>query len=247
MIATRRRQRGFIIDPFRFGAGGGGDPYLGSVTLLCHATSLVGSDIPAVIKPTTDPSVQGASNQPTLSVSEFQFGGASIEFPSSVFTAYVGIANAGGGFTLGAGDWTVEGWFYIRDSRVQVLWDFRFPSESSNAYCYVSNTSQQISFGNGISGDLIVSGNGAFSNNTWIHVMVTRASGTYRLFIDGTQFGGDQTDANPYSGAPTALIWGSSFLFTSSLNGYTQEWRVTKGVARETSNFTRPAAPFSDT
>jgi hypothetical protein len=95
-------------------------------------------------------------------------------------------------------------------------------------------------------GSLIVSSGGALSVDTWHHLALSRTSGSARLFVDGTQVGS------------TATGWTTGFrcdaigtLFTSGtryadldFHGYIDEFRITKGVGRYTSNFTAPSAPF---
>lgn len=84
----------------------------------------------------------------------------------------------------------------------------------------------------------------------YYHIAVVRASGNTMLFIDGVMQGLPVADANAYfaANAPASLMG----QFTSSLNsvadtavvGWQDEFRLTKGVARYTANFTPPAAAF---
>ena len=81
------------------------------------------------------------------------------------------------------------------------------------------------------------------SPNTWYHLAVTRdAANSQRIFIDGT-LAGTATSANNYtqSGLTVGTSLGGQFL-----NGYIDDLRITKGVARYTANFTPPTAPFPD-
>jgi hypothetical protein len=80
-----------------------------------------------------------------------------------------------------------------------------------------------------------------FPSNQWIHVAVTRASGTTRIFLNGvkdaetTAGGANNTTNTPSVGE----VWLGS---GSTLNGYIDDFRITKGVARYTANFTPPTA-----
>ena len=84
----------------------------------------------------------------------------------------------------------------------------------------------------------------ALSNNTWYHVAVTRSGNTWRLFLNGTQEdsvtqSGQVTDA----GSTTRLgNYGPSATASHGLNGYIEDFRITKGLARYTSNFTAPTS-----
>ena len=84
----------------------------------------------------------------------------------------------------------------------------------------------------------------ALSNNTWYHVAVTRSGSTWRLFLDGTQE--DSVTQSSYitdSGSTTRLgNYGPSGTASHGLNGYIEDFRITRGVARYTSNFTAPTS-----
>ena len=84
----------------------------------------------------------------------------------------------------------------------------------------------------------------ALSNNTWYHVAVTRSGSTWRLFLNGTQE--DSVTQSSYitdSGSTTLLgNYGPSATASDGLNGYIEDFRITRGVARYTSNFTAPTS-----
>jgi hypothetical protein len=84
----------------------------------------------------------------------------------------------------------------------------------------------------------------ALSNNTWYHVAVTRSGSTWRLFLNGTQE--DSVTQSSYitdSGSTTRLgNYGPSATASDGLNGYIEDFRITKGLARYTSNFTAPTS-----
>ena len=84
----------------------------------------------------------------------------------------------------------------------------------------------------------------ALSNNTWYHVAVTRSGSTWRLFLNGTQE--DSVTQSSYisdSGSTTRLgNYGPSGTASHGLNGYIEDFRITRGVARYTSNFTAPTS-----
>ena len=84
----------------------------------------------------------------------------------------------------------------------------------------------------------------ALSNNTWYHVAVTRSGNTWRLFLNGTQEDSvTQSGAVSDSGSTTRLgNYGPSGTASHGLNGYIEDFRITRGVARYTSNFTAPTS-----
>lgn len=80
---------------------------------------------------------------------------------------------------------------------------------------------------------------------TWYHVAVVKNGTTgYMMFVDGTQIGTTQTNTNPipdFSGAMNVGTYNGG----SYLNGWIDELRVSKGIARWTANFTPPTAPYT--
>ena len=104
---------------------------------------------------------------------------------------------------LGAGDYTVEGFYYLNTGAVpdQVLIDWRNgtngagvtqpmlefqPSGSLGLNWYV-NASNRIS-----------SGNATVTFNAWQHFAVSRVSGSTRMYLSGTQVGSTYADGNNY-------------------------------------------------
>ena len=73
--------------------------------------------------------------------------------------------------------------------------------------------------------------------NTWYHIALVRSGTTFTLYKDGTGIGTD-TDAGAVPDLSAVFTVADG---TYSLNGWIDEFRVSKGVARWTSNFTPPA------
>jgi len=84
-----------------------------------------------------------------------------------------------------------------------------------------------------------------FATNQWYHIAITSRSNTGRVFIDGIQQGGTIDFSGTVNSAETLQI-GRTHTATDDLNGFIDDLRITKGVARYTANFTPPTAPFPD-
>ena len=85
--------------------------------------------------------------------------------------------------------------------------------------------------------------------NTWYHIAVSRSGTDLKAFINGTQIGSTITDSTNFSGAagtrPLRLgRWQYGGGTNGYLNGYAQDVRITKGLARYTANFTPPTTEF---
>jgi hypothetical protein len=111
--------------------------------------------------------------------------------------------------------------------------------------------SSTIQFRNGDATVIEKNTTAVIPTGTWSHVAAVRSSGVLKLFLDGTQVGSDSsftaniTRNNSYGlsvGAYTLSNGSSSDYF----NGYLDDLRITKGVARYIDSFTVPSAPFEN-
>jgi hypothetical protein len=80
------------------------------------------------------------------------------------------------------------------------------------------------------------------STGTWYHVAFVRNGSNFLVFWNGTQVGSTQTlSATLYNSTANVLIGGQEASgIDYPLNGYIDDLRITKGVARYTANFTAP-------
>jgi hypothetical protein len=140
---------------------------------------------------------------------------------------------------FGTGDFTVECWAYwsatastgkgIVNLQSSGTFNFYWDGGSySTNYFVISNRSvNQLTY--------------SFSPtiNTWYHLAVSRSGLTMRLFINGV-LATSVTDSTNY-GQGIASIGGDA-ANAWSWNGYLDDLRITKGIARYTANFTPPTA-----
>jgi len=148
-------------------------------------------------------------------------------------------------FSPGTGDITAEGWLRFDSAAANTNGLFwlapTIPSPIfSGVGAYWSNGQWGV-YANGKHNNLAPSP--APSNDTWFHFAFTRSSGIVRLFINGNQVGSNITDTRNLTGSHSfgiGMIYGFGY---NVLTGYADEFRLTLGVARYTSNFT-PTGPF---
>ena len=149
-------------------------------------------------------------------------------------------------FGYGTGDFTIEFWVYFNTvSSDQTILSNLTSAPSVNPHIYLLGSSSTIRYYTN-NADRIVGS--AVSINTWYHIAVSRASGSTRLFINGAQTGSTYTDSNNYGySAPLAIgtyYSAGSPVTSATLNGYMEDLRITKGLARYTANFTPPTTPL---
>jgi len=144
-------------------------------------------------------------------------------------------------FSFGTGDFEFDGWFYRTNTALSTLLDFR-PQTGSTPYHQLNLSSTGV-LRYAVNGATVITGS-TLTLNTWVHVAISRASGSTRMWINGTQSGVTYADTNNYS-APYSLTIGATNLGVTAYAGYIDEIRISKGVARYTSNFVAPTAAFT--
>jgi hypothetical protein len=81
---------------------------------------------------------------------------------------------------------------------------------------------------------------GIIAHNGWTHVAATRRGTVWELYIDGVSQG-TTTETSVAAAGSTAYIGREPTNTARDWAGYINDLRITKGVARYTSNFTPPA------
>jgi hypothetical protein len=141
---------------------------------------------------------------------------------------------------LGSGNFTVELWVYIisSTSTFNEILDWR-KSGNSNGIALIYTASALQVF-NAITGAYIITAPTA-SLNTWYHVAIVRSGSTIALYINGTSVGTATLSSDLTS---DQVNIGRYFGGLDYYNGYIDDLRITKGVARYTTTFTPPTAAF---
>ncbi len=143
-------------------------------------------------------------------------------------------------FAFGTGDFTIEMWLYTNSVTNSVFYDGR-PAGTNGAYPMLYFISGFLYYWvNGA--DRITSGTAVLSTSTWYHIALCRSGTNTKLFLNGVQIGSTYTDSTNYlnTGNRPWIGVNASSTNTSYLNGYIDDLRITKGVARYTANFTAP-------
>lgn len=230
-----------------------GDPSFSNVSLLLHGNGTNGST--TITDSSPSPKIATVTGNAQISTAQSKFGGASIVFDKVDDRISYASNNL---FAFETGDFTVEAWIYSRDV-----------STAARGWLQTSTTvgGLQANYNSGLSVIQGVNGSGNTANggicvaidgsnffgssgstvvliaNQWQHIAVTRSSTTCRVFVDGSEVGTRTSSAN-LTGANLVVggYYNTNFLF----DGYIDDLRITKGVARYTANFTPPDAPFPD-
>ena len=179
-----------------------------------------------------------------ISTAQSKFGGSSL-YIGGGSSNWVNIAGSTD-FDFGTGDFTIECWIYRNGTSYGFVFETRGGEDTT------STDGIGLYMGSGGNNEIGVAVNRSNvilinqdhqTNDQWQHFAVVREGSTMTLYIDGTArgTGSNSTDFNRSRPFRLGNFHGSSsggYQFP----GYIDDFRVTKGLARYTSNFTPPSA-----
>ena len=154
-------------------------------------------------------------------------------------------------FSFGTSDFTLECWVFTANpanSNGKTIVDSR-PDTTNGAYwIWEINNAGRLRFAKP-AGSLDVIATDPIPFNQWVHVSITRASGTINLWVNGS---------SAASLAGTSDNWSSGILKIGAnayrsivadtyWNGYISNLRIVNGVAVYTGSFTPPTSPIAAT
>jgi len=225
------------------------DPDFNNVSLLLHGDGANGST--TIVDSSPTPKTVTAVGNAQISTAQSKFGGASIAFDGN--GDYLS-ATPNAGYAFGTGDFTVETWVY--------------PTSFPNTYHAIAATRGIAGVSTGWSwsvvddGTLILYTNGfiysgtatgAVPLNAWTHVAMVRSNGSFQVYVAGVSNrpAGSVSIINNFTNqtlwiGTTGGVASGPGAGGDPFTGYIADLRITKGIARYTSNFTPPTAPFPD-
>jgi hypothetical protein len=173
-----------------------------------------------------------------ISTTQSKFGGSSMYFDGTGDYLY----RANNPNVLGSGDWTIEGWYYqAGGSGYRVFVSTRTAADGGVAATVFFGLFNNVLFYDGsTSGGISIVGGTSISASTWNHVALVRYGSTVTMYLNGVSQG-TATDSNNKSNADL-WVGGQNTLYY--LNGYIDDLRITKGIARYTAAFTPPTTAF---
>ena len=216
------------------------DPYWANVVLLSGFEGADGSTT------FTDESASAhaltALAQAQIDTAKFKFGASSYLGDGADDAITVGNPNRFTDFDFGTGDFTIEFFCWIA-SGAQKGFCGRSSGAATQRFASFLDASGFVTFYFGAT--LRSQGTSNLLSSSWRHVAHSRAAGTLKLFVDGVQEDSDASTDDVTAGNVDLYVGNDSALpSTRALNGWLDEFRVTKGIGRYTANFTPPTAAF---
>jgi len=227
-----------------------GDTAFDNVSLLMHMDGSGGTFVDSSGTPRTITAVGNA----TQSATQSRFGGKSLQCPAGGYLS----VTSGSNFSFGAGvDFTVELWAYPtetpnRSGLFSNEYDgstvgFTIAFSSSGTLGGVSGSSLFTGFFDNTSWKGIATST-SLTLNAWNHIAVSRISGTWSLYLNGTRLG-TYFNNNAIPNVSTTWIgrdWGAPGV-NGSFVGFIDDVRVTRNVGRYSgASIAVPTAAFAN-
>ena len=152
-------------------------------------------------------------------------------------------------FALGTGSFTVEAWIYPTSAQgvTLVSSNYDYSTGSGNwAFYFTVGSASTIYFNAGTTSGFTNHGSSTtvtIPTNAWTHLVYSRYGGNGYFYINGSQLGTAVADTSNYAGSNPLYI-GRQSDGTSPFLGYITDFKIIKGTAVYTGNFTPPTAPL---
>jgi len=204
------------------------------LTAITNTSLLVRGDTGAFYDLSNNGNAQSSTGTTAVTTQVKKYGAESASYTA---TAYQTVADAVN-LQLGTGDYTIEMWVYR--NAAGVLHSLICKGAAATGWLLQVNSSNQLVFT--VTSTAILTSTTTIAATTWTFVTVTRSGTSTRLFIGGN-LEATATDSTNFN-QTNALLVGADRSNANGLNGYLDDIRITKGVARYTATFTPPAVTF---
>lgn len=251
--ALRSRQRGFLLNPFRFASSGPVDPHWSNVVLLLHGEGSNGSTV--IVDSSSSAKTVAANGGASISTTDPLYGSSSIRLPSG---GYLQAADSPD-FAFGSGEFAVELAARFNANPISSSGDYgitligQTALATSNRAWFIFITGTSLS--NCAVRASVYSGGTEYraeatgvnlALNTKHNFAMARVGSTLRLFINGAVSGTRDVTGVTVSDAAQPLMIGrfNDATYPYFIDGDIDEVRITKGVGRYSASYSPATTPF---
>ena len=212
-----------------------GDTHFSKVTAMFNFDGSDGDTTTSGLDASNKNLTVSYSSGDQLSNTQKKFGATSLYIADNV------TLSSSDGFNMGTGDFTIEAWYYLTQYNNHFLYDQYSGSSTGvgNSQIYVKSTeggSIRVYY----DGNNKFTTTGGISLNTWTHVALVRYSNTIKVYFNGTADATTQSYSGQFGKTGTVYLGDQHAGGGGAPAYYIDDLRVTKGLARYTSNFTAP-------
>ena len=226
------------LDQFKITGSTVGDVYFPQTELLLPLEGTNGATTTSDSS-NRNRSIVFAGTGGSISSAASKFGNTSVLFNSAGHSRLQVSVDS----TLNAtGDFTLEAWIY--DTSTDGYPTFCWNSASTGVYLYLGNnaTSGSNKVVRMWSNNSVTVFSTELPQSQWYHFALVRSGTSVKVYINGTADATVRTDSGTFLFGDTSTLEIGSQSTTYPFNGYMDDIRMTKGVARYTSNFTPPTS-----
>lgn len=183
------------------------------------------------------------NNAVTLSSTESKFGPDSANFVAASTQSLSADYNAD--FDFAAGDFTLETWVWATDTTGNEAVISARTGDNYTGFVILRTTSLWKWYATASGSSWDISDGKQFGTATagqWDHLCVAREGSNFRIFLNGVAGQGTSDAATMIT--PSTMTIGANGDGSHAFDGYMQEIRISKGIARRTANFTPPTSPY---
>ena len=187
----------------------------------------------------------------STSTAQQKFGTASFSVGGSVSGLdYIDTPDSAD-FTVGSGDFTADAWVWIAGGAgTQRFLCGQSNSAGSLISYYIGLANTNVFFANAFASDgstalIGLTGVNTYTATGWHHVALVRSGNNFNLYIDGTSEASGTASGAIYDSADNYAVGRIGALAVDSWNGFVDEFRLSVGIARWTSNFTPPTVAYT--
>jgi hypothetical protein len=190
-----------------------------------------------------------SNNGAKITSSISKFGGTSGFFDGT--NDYLSVAD-NERFNFSSGNFTIEFWVYVQNtssySWVMSQWENSVGSDTNSAFGIFQSQYIEfaVAYNNSIS-QISVTGTTPLIVNNWYHLALVRSGSLISLYLNGNlESTTSGVGLNVINNSNLPIIIGARYGGTQYFNGYLDEVRITKGIARYTASFVTQSVQFPD-
>ena len=213
-----------------------GDDQIGKVTAMFNFDGSDGDTTGSGLDASNKNLTVSYSSGDQLSNTQKKFGATSLYVADNV------TLSSSDGFNMGTGDFTIEAWYYFTSFSNSFGHYDQWAGSSTGAgnVQMWNSTSAQGKIKWYYNGSNNFTSSTTMSTGQWYHVAYVRESGTLKMYFNGTVDSNTQSYSSQFGKTGTVYLGDQHAGGGGAPQYYIDDLRVTKGLARYTSNFTAP-------